>query len=386
MGINNPCGIQLFHWHLEISTKCTLKCPRCPRTERKGEYHVGEMSLDLIRRIISPDLLKSEVKKILLCGGQGDPIYHSKFHQVVEYIKSNNPEIEVHITTNGSYKSAEWWMQLAELLNENDQIHFSIDGWDQESNQLYRRNCDFESALNGVRIMAKSKALVNWTTIVFKFNQLHLQDIENLARQAGADRFNPIHSMLFGSHNQSYIDPALGYDPLEPDMDQFVSQYGRHERYSKVLRTDKSPRVREYQKALVKQVKDTEKRYEGSYITPLCMSGDRGLYVDVEGIVYPCSWVSHPFGSRCSKHRDKVIRSRDSLWIKHRAEFDLKQKSLEEVLASTYLKKLVNSWEDPSKAFVECENKCLTTDYPLKRINALRSRQEKMRLIDESGR
>jgi len=80
------------------------------------------------------------------------------------------------------------------------------------------------------------------------------------------------------------------------------------------------------------------------------------LYIDAEGILYPCSWISHPFGERSNNY--KTIKWKDSLFVKHKEDFNLHTHTLSAVLSSTSWKKLHNSFFDSSKHFVECTQKC----------------------------
>ena len=50
------------------ASKCSLKCPRCPRTEEpnKNKYKVTELELPFIKKIFTKDLLTHHVKRILL--------------------------------------------------------------------------------------------------------------------------------------------------------------------------------------------------------------------------------------------------------------------------------------------------------------------------------
>ena len=88
--------------HLEISSKCVIKCPRCPRTELHPDTLNREFSLQDFQTAFNTDILK-EVEEFLFCGDIGDPIYARDFLPIVEYIK-NNSDIRLKITTNGSYK------------------------------------------------------------------------------------------------------------------------------------------------------------------------------------------------------------------------------------------------------------------------------------------
>ena len=72
--------------HVELSSKCTLKCPRCPRTELKPEQLNREITLDEFQRAFSSDLLR-EIQEITFCGDVGDPIYARDFLPIIELSK-----------------------------------------------------------------------------------------------------------------------------------------------------------------------------------------------------------------------------------------------------------------------------------------------------------
>jgi hypothetical protein len=323
-----------------------------------GKYKITELSLDFFKKNFSEEFIKNEMDKILLCGGQGDPIYCKEFLEIVSYFKTVKPEIAIYIVTNGSYKTEKWWTDLKNILNEYDSITFSVDGWDDASNNEYRVNSDFESILTGIKVMTTGKAETRWSTILFKFNQDKIEHIENMAQSLGINYFDLTFSMLFGSNDSAWIDPALGYDPLEPD-ENFISQYGRHTRYYKELNFRKNKvsdafreKTKHYHNLWLEQSKEL-------MVLPLCMTNNRGKYIDAEGILYPCSWVSHPFGQRRSKFRDKVVYWKDSMWVEHKDKFNLNLRSLEEVLNDeTIWNPLIDGWKSEKKCFVECEQKC----------------------------
>ena len=363
-------GQQIFYWHLELSSKCALKCPRCPRTERPGQYKVTEMNLKFIKKLFPPERL-FYVEKILLSGGQGDPIYCDDFIKIIRYFKETKEDLQLCITTNGSYKKRAWWQEVAQILNENDIVIFSVDGWDQKSNTRYRVNSDFESIVKGLKILRQynPKVIITWSTIIFKFNQHKMDDIKNLAESLGVDAFNVVRSGLFGSSRSNYIDPKLGYDPLEPDK-EFTENLTNRGFYVHFTKRQALKTIRPLIFKLMAKYQDT---YKSSFVIPLCRIGERGLYIDAEGILYPCSWISHPFDLKSSKRRNKSIAWEKSLWVEHKDHFNLNKHSLEEILSSPFWKKLQCSWLDSKKAFVECENYCHFSESKMK-IAKLRSK------------
>ena len=357
--------MQTFNWHLELSSKCSLKCPRCSRTERPEKFIVTELNIDFIKSVFSYEILKN-TKRVILCGGQGDPIYCKDFLKIVKYLKTN-PNINLQIVTNGSYKTKDWWHELSNILNENDDVVFSVDGWDQQSNDLYRVNNDFASILNGINILAENKDVnIIWSTIVFRFNENELDKIKQLAKQNGATHFQVVKSMMFGTHWPVYLNQE-GIDPMEPvNVDSNVSKVLTSDRSNLVNLIDKDRKTNSIKHAVKQNYKKIENKVAD--IIPSCMIGERSLYIDAEGILYPCSWISHPFGTR--QHKDKKITWNDSLFVKHKQDFNLHKHCLESILNNKRYKKLQETFFDKDNHFIECLNKCPKKEV-LKRIESI---------------
>ena len=65
MQLNYPW--QLYHWHFELSSKCALACPRCPRTEMPDTpWLQKEISLTDFKAIITEDLLLIQIDVLYL--------------------------------------------------------------------------------------------------------------------------------------------------------------------------------------------------------------------------------------------------------------------------------------------------------------------------------
>ena len=71
---------------------------------------------------------------------QNQGVRRCKKEVKIPYKGSIDPTIQVFTITNGSYKTERWWKQFAKLSNKHDTINFSVDGYDQKSNDLYRVN------------------------------------------------------------------------------------------------------------------------------------------------------------------------------------------------------------------------------------------------------
>lgn len=344
---------QLYHWHFEVSGKCTLKCPRCPRNDTAPVPWMNkELDLEFFQKVLTPDILQTQVQRITMCGDIGDPIYASEYLDIIEYIKKHNPKIHIYTITNGSYRKDEWWQRFAAISNEYDTINFSVDGYDHASNNLYRVNSNWDSIMAGMDIMCKqSSAFVYWATIVFKFNQDHLDEIEQKAREQGCDALQLTYSTKFGSKYGSAYGGSN--DVFEPRA-EFVSASHRYERHLiKISRRD--PPIENYL-AHNKDQYIKIKNLHDKFITPMCAIGNRGLYVSADGVLHPCSWVSFPYVSMNTDR--KTIKFEDSFHQKYRDRLCLKTRSLEEIMMDPIWNCLHHSFDDPDRAWVECEQKC----------------------------
>lgn len=344
---------QLYHWHFEVSAKCTLKCPRCPRNDTVPVPWLNkELDLAFFQRVLTPDLLRHQVQRITMCGDIGDPIYASQYLEILEYIKSVNPDIHVYTITNGSYRHRDWWEKLARICNEYDTINFSVDGYDHHSNNLYRINSDWQSIMMGMDIMCKqSPAFVYWAAIVFAFNQDQLDSMQQQARDMGCDGFQITKSTKFGSkYGSSY--GALD-DPLEPKP-EWVSTSHRYERSLRIL-TDRKPPTERYMATNQQRFHEVAQNYN-TVIRPMCCIGNRGLYVSADGVLHPCSWVSFPYVSMSTAR--KTINFRDSFHQVHRDRLNLRARTLQDVLDDEVWSALFDSFDRSDKAWVECEQKC----------------------------
>jgi MoaA/NifB/PqqE/SkfB family radical SAM enzyme len=344
---------QLYHWHFEVSGKCTLKCPRCPRNDAQPvPWFNKELDLAFFQRVLSEDLLRSQVRRITMCGDIGDPIYASQYLEIIDYIKTVNPHIHVYTITNGSYRKSSWWQDLAKISNKYDTINFSIDGYDNASNNLYRVGSNWDSIMTGMDIMCgSSSAFVYWATILFNFNQDHIEHIKQQAQDRGCDGLQLTYSTKFGSkYGEAY---GGNTDPLEPRA-EFISKTHRYERYFVPL-SDRVAPIQQYldhNQQLFNQVKNQHNQF----ITPMCTIGNRGLYVSADGVLHPCSWVSYPYDTMSTAR--KTIKFQDSFHQIYRERLNLKTHSLQQVLEDSAWDKLFNTFDDPAKAWVECEQKC----------------------------
>lgn len=283
--------------HMELSSKCTLKCPRCPRTELHPDNLNKELSLEDFKRAFGGDHL-AVIKRFAFCGDLGDPIYCTDFIDIVRYIKSTT-DISLLIVTNGSYKKQEWWQELGSLLTSQDTVTFSVDGWGQESNEKYRVNSDWDSIVLGISTLKKySECRLKWSAIHFAFNEDHMDKIKEVARSFGMDEFQTVESTKFDGRYS--ID---GHDPLKPK--QSFSSTGQY-KVSKITFHRSAPAPITVTPAL------------NMHTWARCLRAEKEMFINVEGLVFPCPWFNSGY-----QHNDFVEKYKDQLSIKTRSLKDI---------------------------------------------------------------
>jgi MoaA/NifB/PqqE/SkfB family radical SAM enzyme len=319
-----------WHFHIEISSKCTLRCPRCARQEVPDGLVNTELDLEFFKRNFTPEFVRANVEKITFCGDDGDPIYAHDLIPVIQYIKSIKP-VEIVIVTNGSHKKVSWWNELGRCLEPQDSVHFSIDGYDNASNNLYRVNSDYDSIVAGLTALrAASQCQIVWAAIAFKFNEHHIDTMKKVAKQLGVDRFQLTKSTKFGS-----VYPSYGVDdPLEPSV-KFVSGTHRFEREVVALSD-----AGEWQEIPLTNLKLFNQIPSRNGITPLCEIGNKGLYIDARGRLFPCCWVANRY-------------NHNSDWQQIANNFNLNTRTLADSITDPF-------WAAEFQSFKwqECQSKC----------------------------
>lgn len=348
---------QFYHWHLEPSAVCTLKCPRCPRVEHPDTPWLNKnMSLDFVKKFFTEDMLLNNVRRVTMCGDVGDPIYCKEYIEICRYIKSVNPKIHIFTITNGSHKKPEWWAELGSVLNEYDVVNFSIDGYDNTTNNMYRVNSNWDSIISGIKSLRQSNkhVFINWAMIMFSFNQDHLETIKQQGRDLGMDALQITRSTKFGSkYGNAYGGEN---DELEPRAEHISSSH-RYERdtYNLSGRQVDNHDYLNYNKQKYIEIKQ---QYQDQPVTPLCEIGNRGIYVNAEGVVFPCSWTSFPYTSLT--HGDKTIHWPDSFFAKYRQQMNLNHRTFEEIIQDPLWAKCSQGFTNSAKTWVECSQKCST--------------------------
>lgn len=180
---------------IELTTKCTLGCPACPRNnpeELAKNWDVGHLDKTIAKKFAD----SPTDREYLFVGCYGDPIYHPDFIEITKHYIDNKKKLHIH--TNGSFKKQKWWDELASLNWSRKQVFtFSVDGL-EDTNHIYRIRADWESIMRGMKTMGSLPFLrrprLEWKMLVFPYNEHQVPEARKLAKELGIDIFSPAKS------------------------------------------------------------------------------------------------------------------------------------------------------------------------------------------------
>lgn len=307
-------GAEIRSFNLEITNRCTLACPECPRTGNPWvTEHLTDLPLELIERVF-PVAQRERFRglRVNLCGAHGDCIYHRDFHAVVAHLKAAG--LGLTVETNGSHRKPGWWARTCELLGEDDVITFSVDGL-EDTNHIYRVNARWRDIEQAMRYCAPRVAVV-WKYIVFAHNEHQVEAATALAHEIG------VRDVIFKKSGRF----SEG-DPLAPG-EAYIGVVSRNRRRIRAL-LDAGVHGEDF---------DREVR-----ILPKCTHG-KDVAITARGFLYPCT---------------SCETAEESEWFqRNREHFDLRRHGVEEILASAKWGELERSWRRASQAPAACLYYC----------------------------
>jgi len=205
---------------IEPSSACMLKCPLCPAADAKS-IPSRLLPLDKFRSIMDE---VGDYATIAVLWMWGEPLMNPHFADMVAYAKKKN--LATVTSTNGhAIQSTEDAEKI--VASGLDVLVVALDGVDQETYSSYRVGGDIQKVLRSLELVRQAKEslgsikpLVNVRTVVSRQNESQLEEIEEIARQYGADMVarksmavcdlsGPESGESFAPSNPKYVRGAL---------------------------------------------------------------------------------------------------------------------------------------------------------------------------------
>ena len=183
--------------NVSLGTRCTLKCPKCRRTEFKEQgipIDGGDLSMEDFKK------LAAKFDDLILCGGVADPVLHPQFLEILEYSYKNGNRVSV---SNAASHRPSLWYKKAFTANPDATWIFGIDGLPKDSHK-YRINQDGEKLFQMAKMAVSMGITVVWQYIIFKYNENDIEEARSLAEE------NDMHFKIWKSDRWDNMqDPFL---------------------------------------------------------------------------------------------------------------------------------------------------------------------------------
>lgn len=203
----------------EIASTCNAVCPVCIRRNhgQLAEFTQQYRTAEEVKRILSDTV--QQLEHIQFCGNYGDPMTNPEILDICEWIRSENENVSVRISTNGGIGSPKHYKRLGQL---GVHIIWGIDGASKEINELHRVRVDYNKVIRNMDEYIsdiKDGTYHEWQYIVWQENAHELEDAVKVAYQKGIKVFyirrpngadwGPVHVYNFqGEHTHLLHGPA----------------------------------------------------------------------------------------------------------------------------------------------------------------------------------
>lgn len=207
---------------IEATNVCNHRCPLCPwhtLMKRKLEY----LSYENFEKIFEKIEKHAEAISFYL---MGEPFLNRDIFRMIKLCADKN--IKTHISSNGMLVED----MIDKILDSGlSSIQITLDGFRPETHEKYRVGSDFQKVIRGIKCLTKKREMmgkkspkISIQTLIFKFNENEIRDIENFAKENGVDNF-------------SVKSPNMGRGIMEKD--EFAKVFlNESEEYKEYNRTD----------------------------------------------------------------------------------------------------------------------------------------------------
>jgi molybdenum cofactor biosynthesis enzyme MoaA len=158
-------------YNFEITNFCNLKCKTCPRTVG-NITKLNHMKYDDFEELILFNLKQFKNTICKFCGEFGDPLTHPELHKFISISSKYFDQVLVY--TNGSLRNSDWFYRIMDTyLNLN--IHFGVDGFTQEINNIFRVNSDIDKIKKNIEsasMIDPMRVKVDYTVFDWNKNEI----------------------------------------------------------------------------------------------------------------------------------------------------------------------------------------------------------------------
>ncbi|MDR1761476.1 MAG: radical SAM protein, partial [Bacteroidales bacterium] len=214
---------------IEPTNMCNLQCPECPTGNKQSSIEKGAISMKTIEMLLPQIASRTWFVNLYF---QGEPFLNQHLTEIAAQLSRYN--MMSSISTNAHFITPHIAQELVKA--QVTKLIVSLDGYDQQSYELYRRNGSFDKVLQALDYIYEAKKeqrshfpIVEVQCLLFRHTQNHKQQIREIGKRYHAD------SIVFKTA-QFYSSENLHLVPDE--------QYSRYKRLHETLIRKKTLRNR----------------------------------------------------------------------------------------------------------------------------------------------
>lgn len=332
---------ELKQIHLEISNNCQASCPMCSRNINGGMENplikIKEWSLDDFKQVMNTRVLH-QLYGFYFCGTFGDPMMNDDLIEMCRYSKEINPDIQIHIHTNGGARKSQWWKDLARALPSNHLVIFGIDGL-EDTNHLYRVGVNFKTVISNATAFIEAGGRAQWAFIRFKHNEHQIESAKSMSQLLRFESFHHKESSRF------ILEPKVKVVNRKGEITHFIEPP-----------TDTPMKFIDR-----KSIENYKKIVDSSHIECQVLK-TKEVYIDAYGDLYACCWLANtPFthiSEDASFEVRRKIKEQHQLMISRLGEVNTFKRSIEDIINSDEYQTIWNDmWHGNDKNII-CARSC----------------------------
>lgn len=190
---------------IEPTNFCNLDCPECPAAISNKFRERGYILMDFFKQIVNAN---ARYTFYLMLYFQGEPFLHNRLTEMIAC--SVKHSIYTMTSTNGQFITEE----VAEKIVNSGlhEIVISMDGYTQETYQVYRRGGRLSKVYEAIEAIQKSKRqrrsaypLVHIQFLVFRHNEHEIEAMKTFARNKGVDKLTFKSPQFYNAANQQQM-------------------------------------------------------------------------------------------------------------------------------------------------------------------------------------
>ena len=332
---------QLRQIHLEISNNCQASCPMCSRNVNGGGENplikVNDWTLDQYKLIMTATVLQ-QLESCYFCGTFGDPMMNNDLIAMVRYSAEINPNLQIHIHTNGGARATKWWAELAQALPKNHLVIFGIDGL-SDTHHIYRIGTQFDNVIKNAKSFIDAGGSAEWAFIKFKHNEHQVDQAQKLAKDLGFKTFNLKNSSRF------LLEPRVKATDRQGKLMHYIE-----------------PATDTPLKFIDKKTIDNYQKITNDAIIECKVLETKEIYIDAHGDFFACCWLANtPYTyiseDAISEVRKKMLDQHTEMMEKL-GETNMFKRSIEDIINSTAFQSIwQDMWTGSDKSIV-CARSC----------------------------